>query len=125
MRNEIVLFENQNIKLEVNLQDETVWLTLEQIAQLFNRDRTVITKHINNIFKNAELIKEGVCAKFAHTTKHGALEEKLQGTKAQDIIKVINNYSNALTLLDNYDYKTIIKPKGTINNNIITLIHIL
>lgn len=191
MRNEIVLFENQNIKLEVNLQDETVWLTLEQIAQLFNRDRTVITKHINNIFKNAELIKEEVCAKFAHTTKHGALEEKtqtrnldyynldmiisigyrvnskqgitfrkwatnilkehlikgytvnqerlnylektikliniagrieekLQGTEAQDIIKVINNYSNALTLLDDYDHKTIIKPKGTINNTIIT-----
>lgn len=191
MKNEIVLFENQNIKLEVNLQDETVWLTLEQIAQLFNRDRTVITKHINNIFKNEELIKEEVCAKFAHTTKHGALEEKtqtrnldyynldmiisigyrvnskqgitfrkwatnilkehlikgytvnqerlnylektikliniagrieekLQGTEAQDIIKVINNYSNALTLLDNYDHKTIIKPKGTINKNIIT-----
>ena len=50
----------------------------------------------------------------------GRIEEKLQGSEAQDIIKVINNYSNALTLLDDYDHKTIIKPKGTINNNIIT-----
>ena len=50
----------------------------------------------------------------------GRIEERLQGSEAQNIIKVINNYSNALTLLDDYDHKTIIKPKGTINNNIIT-----
>ena len=51
MKNEIVIFENQNIKLEVNMKDETVWLTQSQIAELFDKDRTVITKHINNIFK--------------------------------------------------------------------------
>ena len=39
MKNEIILFENQNIKLEVNMKDETVWLSLEQIAELFDRDR--------------------------------------------------------------------------------------
>ena len=51
MKNEIILFENQNVKLEVNVKDETVWLSLEQLATLFNRDRTVIKRHINNILK--------------------------------------------------------------------------
>lgn len=57
MKNEIILFKNQNIKLEVNMQDETVWLSIEQMAKLFDRDRTVITRHINNIFKDNELDK--------------------------------------------------------------------
>lgn len=77
-KNEIVLFENQDIKLEVNMQDETVWLSLEQMSKLFERDRTVITRHINNIFKNQELDKNEVCAKFAHTTEHGAIQGKKQ-----------------------------------------------
>ena len=51
MKNEIIIFENQGVKLEVNMKDETVWLTQAQMAKLFDRDRTVITKHINNIFK--------------------------------------------------------------------------
>ena len=51
MKNEIILFENQNVKLEVNMKDETVQLSLEQIAKLFNRDRTVI-KDILIIFSN-------------------------------------------------------------------------
>lgn len=76
--NEIVIFENQEVKLEVNMKDETVWLSLEQIAQLFDRDRTVITRHINNIFMEQELEREEVCAKFAHTTEHGALSDKTQ-----------------------------------------------
>ena len=188
MKNEIVLFENQDVKLEVNMQDETVWLTQSQMAQLFDRDRTVITRHINNIFKSAELNKEEVCAKFAHTTEHGAIQGKtqtreldyynldmiisvgyrvnskkgimfrkwatkvlkdymikgyavnqkrleylekaiklidiagridteLKGSEAKEIIKVINNYSNALNLLDDYDHKRISKPNGAINNN--------
>ena len=50
MKNEIVLFENQDVKLEVNMQDETVWLSQMQMAELFDKDRTVITRHINNIF---------------------------------------------------------------------------
>ncbi len=78
MKNEIVLFENQNVKLEVNMKDETVWLSLDQMAKLFGRDRTVITRHINNIFKDKELEKNVVCAKFAHTTQHGALLDKTQ-----------------------------------------------
>ena len=55
MKNEIVLFENQNIKLEVNLQDETVWLTQAQMSKLYDRDIGVISRHINNIFKEKEL----------------------------------------------------------------------
>lgn len=78
MKNEIILFENQEVKLEVNIKEETVWLSLEQIAMLFNRDRTVINRHINNIFKENELNKNEVCAKFAHTTKHGYIKDKNQ-----------------------------------------------
>ena len=77
MKNEIILFENQDVKLEVNVKDETVWLNAEQISKLFNRERTVITRHINNILKE-ELNKEEVCAKFAHTTKYGASNNKSQ-----------------------------------------------
>lgn len=78
MNNEIILFEDQDIRLEVNIKDETVWLSLEQMAKLFGRDRTAITRHINNVFKDNELDKNEVCAKFAHTTQHGALSDKTQ-----------------------------------------------
>lgn len=77
-KNEIIIFENQDIKLEVNMKDETVWLSLEQMTKLFDRDRTVITRHINNILKDQELNKDEVCAKFAHTTEHGAIQGKKQ-----------------------------------------------
>ena len=50
MKNELIIFENQNIKLEVNMQDETVWLTQSQMAQLFDRDVKTISKHIKNAF---------------------------------------------------------------------------
>lgn len=183
MKNEIILFENQNVKLEVNMKDETVWLSLEQLSTLFDRDRTVIKRHINNIFKEEELDANEVCAKFAHTTAHGALasktqtreidyynldviisvgyrvksqngiifrkwaskilkdymlqgyavnqkrleylektvklidianriDENLNNSDAQEILKVIGNYSKALDLLDDYDHRTLLKPKG-------------
>lgn len=54
-KNEIVLFENQSVKLEVNMKDETVWLTQQQMAELFGKARNTITEHINNIFKEGEL----------------------------------------------------------------------
>ena len=184
MKNEIILFENQNVKLEVNMKDETVWLTQAQMAKLFDRDRTVITKHINNIFKEQELEKEVVVAKFAHTTEHGAIKGKTQTKEVEyynldviisvgyrvksnngvafrkwankvlkdylikgyavnnkrlevlektvklldivsrenendikDVIRVINEYSKALDILDDYDHERLTKEKGTINNN--------
>lgn len=72
--------ENGKIKVDVLIQDETVWLTQEQMAELFGRDRTVISKHIKNIFTEGELDENVVCANFAHTTKHGAIEHKTQTT---------------------------------------------
>ena len=183
MKNEIVLFENQDIKLEVNVKDETVWLSLNQIAKLFDRDKSVISRHIKNALE--EELDNSVVANFATTAKDGkkyqvdyynldviisvgyrvkskngiifrkwankiikdyllkgyAVNEKrleylektiklidiagridteLKGSEAKEIIKVINNYSNALNLLDDYDYKRITKPNGTINNKQIT-----
>ena len=76
-KNEIIFFENQGVKLEVNLKDETVWLTLEQMAELFKRDKSVISRHIKNALTE-ELKGEKVVAKFATTTKHGAIEGKTQ-----------------------------------------------
>ena len=64
-KNEIILFENQGVKLEVNLKDETVWLNLEQMTELFKRDKSVISRHINNIFKEKELEKDSTVANFA------------------------------------------------------------
>ncbi len=50
-RNEIILFENQGIKLEVNLKDETVWLTQEQMSKLFGKAKSTINEHIKNVYK--------------------------------------------------------------------------
>ena len=77
-KNEIILFENQGVKLEVNLKDETVWLNRQQIAELFDRDVKTIGKHINNALKEELQGDEVVVAKFATTTQHGAIEGKTQ-----------------------------------------------
>ena len=77
MKNEIIIFEDQNIKLEVNMKDETVWLNTEQMAELFDRDYKTIRKHINNALKE-ELYNEVVVAKIENTTKHGAIDGKTQ-----------------------------------------------
>ena len=189
MKNEIIIFENQNVKLEVNMKDETVWLSLDQMAKLFCRDKSVVSRHIRNAIN--EELDNSVVAKFATTTGHGAIKGKMQthminyynldmiisvgypvkskngiifrkwatsvlkdymikgyainqkrleylektvmlidiasrinteiqGTEAQEIIKVINNYSKALRLLDDYDYKRLSKPRGTMNDKKIT-----
>ena len=79
MEKQIVVYKAANdISLEVQTDGETVWLTQEQMCRLFGRERSVITKHIANIFKEGELEREVVCAKFAHTTLHGAMKGKLQ-----------------------------------------------
>ena len=182
MKNEIVLFENQEVKLEVNMKDETVWLTQAQMAELFCRDVGVISRHIKNIFKENEIdeksnlqkmqiassdkpvnfysldviisvgyrvkskngvifrkwankvLKDYLIKGYAVNNKRleylektiklidiaGRIDTKISGDEAKEIIKVINDYSNALNLLDDYDHKRIIKPKGTINNDKIT-----
>ena len=68
--NEIILFENQEVKLEVNLKDETVWLNRQQLAKLFNRDIKTIGKHINNAL-NEELKDIPTVAKFATVQTEG------------------------------------------------------
>ena len=72
MKDEIVLYQpNEQFQLEVQLKDETVWLTQDQMSQLFDRDRTVIGRHIRNIFSEGELDESLVCAKFALPKKYG------------------------------------------------------
>jgi hypothetical protein len=65
-------------KLQVQLEDETVWLTQEQMAILFGKGRTTITEHIGNVFKEGELNEKEVCRLFRHTTRHCAIEGKIQ-----------------------------------------------
>ena len=67
MKNEIVIFENQNIKLEVNMKDETVWLTQSQIAELFGKSKSTINEHINNIYNEKELDIDDTMTKFGNS----------------------------------------------------------
>jgi len=69
---EIVLYQlDKEVKLEVRLENETVWLSIDEMSQLFGRDISVIGKHIRNIFKEGELVKDSVWAKFAYTASDG------------------------------------------------------
>ena len=182
MKNEIVIFENQDVKLEVNMKEETVWLTQAQMTKLFKVKQNTIAEHISNIFEEGELdektsigisdkssggrkpklynldviisvgyrvksqngvvfrkwankvLKDYLLKGYAVNQKRleylektvklidiaGRIDTELKGSEAQEIIKVINNYSNALNLLDDYDHKRITKPNGTKNNKQIT-----
>lgn len=180
--NEIIIFENQEIRLEVSLKDETVWLTQAQMSKLFKKSKSTINEHINNIYLDDELeevdtmrkignsefsskptnyynldviisvgyrvksrngiifrkwatkvLKDYMLKGYAINQKRldylektvklidiaGRIDSDLKGEEARQIIKVINNYSSALNLLDNYDHKSMIKPKGTISKEII------
>ena len=66
-KNEIILFENQEIKLEVNLQDETVWLTQDQMSKLFGKAKSTINEHIKNIYKEGELLQNETMTKFGNS----------------------------------------------------------
>ena len=79
-KSEILLYQTEDgqTKIDVRLEEETVWLSQTQMGDLFQKERSVITKHINNIFKEGELEEEKVCANFAHTTQHGAIKGKTQ-----------------------------------------------
>ena len=172
MENEIVLFEtNDNaIKLEVPVEGETVWLSANQMAELFDRDEKTIRKHINNVFSEAEVDKDnntqkmrvvGVKQKVPFYTldviisvgyrvksKRGVEFRRwansvlkkyiLQGyavnesrirqlgevirimkrtqnaLDSQQVLNVIQKYSNALELLDSYDHQNMERPKGSV-----------
>ncbi|OQY39419.1 MAG: cell filamentation protein Fic [Spirochaetaceae bacterium 4572_7] len=85
------------------MEDETVWLTQEQMATLFGKDRTTVSRHINNIFSEEELDEKVVCAFFTHTTKHGAIEGKTQS-------KQVKYYSLDVIISVGYRVKS---PQGT------------
>ena len=75
MKNDIIVYNDGEIELKVTLQEESVWLNRHQIAELFDRDIKTIGKHINNIFKDGELEKYSVIAKFATTASDGKTYE--------------------------------------------------
>ena len=77
---EILLYQTEDgqTKIDVRLEEETVWLSQAQMGELFQKERSVITKHIKNIFEEGELQEDLVCANFAHTTQHGAIKGKSQ-----------------------------------------------
>ena len=176
MNNEIIKFNNGDLELDVTVSpdNETVWLTQKQMAELFNKDRRTITRHIQNIFKSEELDKNSVCSYFEHTASDGktyktqyynldmiisvgyrvnskqgilfrkwatsilkdymikgyavnqkrldvlnktiAIQSRMLAStlniEEKEVLNVVEAYSNALTLLDDYDHGTIPKPNG-------------
>lgn len=81
--NEILLYSTPNgkVKVEIYLQNETIWLTQQKIADLFGVQRPAITKHLKNIFEKEELKEEVVSSILEHTTPHGAIKGKTQESK--------------------------------------------
>lgn len=77
---DIIIYQTEDglTKINVNIQGETVWLSLDLMAELFQRNKSTISRHIKNIFEEGELNKEVVVAKYATTTQHGAIEGKQQ-----------------------------------------------
>ena len=71
MKNEIIIFENQNVKLEVNMKDETVWLSQQQMAELFQTSRTNVVEHIQHIYEEGELSQEATCRNFRQVQQEG------------------------------------------------------
>ncbi len=71
--NQILLYTNPNgkVNVEIYLQNETIWLNQQKIAELFGVDKTVVTKHLKNIFETKELNSDSVSAKIAHTAVEG------------------------------------------------------
>ena len=79
-KGQIILYQTADgeSKIEVTLSNDTVWLTIDQMAELFQRNKSTISRHVKNVFEEGELSKEVVVAKFATTTQHGAIEGKYQ-----------------------------------------------
>lgn len=81
-KGEILIYQSTegDLKIDVRLEDDTVWLTQSQMAVLFGKGRSTITEHIGNIFKEGELEETLVCRNFRHTTPDGAIAGKTQNT---------------------------------------------
>lgn len=82
---EILLYTTPNgkVKVEIFLQNETIWLTQQKIADLFGVQRPAVTKHLKNIFDTGELKENVVSSILEHTTPHGAIEGKMQVTSTK------------------------------------------
>ena len=177
MDNQIVVFKDGALELDVKItpEQDTVWLSLEQLADLFEKNKSTISRHIKNIFTEGELFSNSVVANFATTASDGktynvsyynldviisvgyrvkskrgiafrkwassvikqyllagyAVNEKRMaamnkviqiqsgiiagavGINVEDVLKVIQEYSRALQLLDDYDHQCIMQPEGT------------
>lgn len=101
MNSEIVIYRNKegSIKIDVRMEEETVWLTQAQMGQLFGKDKRTISEHIGNIFKEGELDEEVVVRKFRITTQHGAMPGK-----TQDV--VVNGYNLDVIISVGYRVKS-------------------
>ena len=80
---DIVIYDDGTVVLDATVENETVWLTQQQIAELFGVQRPAITKHLSNIFKSGELDEKVVCSILEHTTQHGAVKGKEQRRKTK------------------------------------------
>ncbi len=80
---EIYQAEDSSTEIKVQFEQDTVWLTQAQMAQLFGKGRTTISEHIKNVFSEGELVKEVVCRDFRHTTQHGAIKGKSQSKEVK------------------------------------------
>ena len=98
----ILIYQNNegNIKLDVRLEDETVWLSQAQMGTLFNKDKRTISEHISNIFKEGELDENVVVRKFRLTTQHGAIAGKTQQVE-------VNAYSLDVIISVGYRVKSL------------------
>lgn len=179
-QNEIIIFKDDGVQIDVYLSpsEETVWLSQSQMAELFDVDRSRITRHINKVYKDGELEKNSTCAENAHmgtlgvqqykanlynldmiisvgyrvNSKRGIqfrrwanevlkdymlkgiaidemkmnnykkivklipqIELATEGMDSSDVLGVINRYAKSLQILDDYDYKRLMKPSGNSN----------
>ncbi len=188
MKNEIIFFETHDkaISIPVNVNSDTVWLSLEQMSSLFQRDKSTVSRHIKNIYSEGELLKEATVANFTTVQNEGERsvlrgidyynldviisvgyrvksqrgiefrqwankilkEYILQGyvinqkrlealnktveiesriiahlsdLETDEMLNVVNSYTSALELLDNYDHQRVTKPKGNKDYQKLTL----
>ena len=105
-----------NIELNVKLENDTVWLTQSQMAELFAVDRTSVTRHIRNIYKSQELDEKSTCAKNAQVrlmSRAITLQDQVSEGEYNGLFNVISDYVYALDTLDKYDYQTLLIDKTT------------
>ncbi len=102
----LVIYQGKSgaIEFRGDFERDTIWGTQKQIAEVFGIDRSVVTKHIRNIFKDKELDKKMVCAKFAHTTQHGAIKGKTQTKEIEfynlDIVLAVGYRTNSVRAIE-------------------------